>query len=258
MREKRSAMPLILITVIAVIAAALLPPIAQDAGYHRFADQRTLFGIPYFADVLSNLPFIVVGALGLRTLSPGCPPGGLTELMPAYRTFFAGMVLIGVGSLYYHFDPTNATLVWDRLPMTISFMAFFAAIVGEHLSATLGRRLLWPLIILGLGTVLYWHLTEAAGRGDLRPYGLVQFLPMALLPLLLLRHPSRLRGTRYLWAVLAAYALAKGAEAADERIFSLTGFISGHSLKHLLAASGGYAFLLALRRRHPAETVPAG
>ena len=236
----------------------LMPRVAQDPAYHRFADQRTLLGIPHFADVLSNLPFIVVGVLGLRTLIPGCPSGGLTELMPAYRAFFAGMVLVGLGSIYYHFDPTNATLVWDRVPMTISFMAFFAAIVGEHLSPKLGRRVLWPLIILGLGTVLYWRLTEAVSRGDLRPYGLVQFLPLTLMPLILLRHPSRLRGTRYLWAVLAAYALAKGVEAADERIFRLTGFISGHSLKHLLAAGGGYAFLMALRRRHPAETVPAG
>ncbi|MGY6213688.1 ceramidase domain-containing protein [Methylolobus aquaticus] len=255
---QRSAMPLVLITVVAAIAAALLPPIAQDPAYHAFADRRTLLGIPNCADALSNLPFIVVGALGLRSLSSGYPPGGLTELLPAYRAFFAGMVLVGVGSLYYHLDPTNATLVWDRLPMTISFMAFFAAVVGEHLSPALGRRLLWPLVVLGLATVLYWHLTETAGRGDLRPYALVQFLPLALMPLILLRHPSRLQGTRYLWAVLAAYALAKGAEAADAWIFGATGFVSGHSLKHLLAAGGGYAFLLALRQRHPSNCDLAG
>jgi hypothetical protein len=98
---------------------------------------------------------------------------------------------------------------------------------------------------------VYWHLTELAGRGDLRPYVLVQFLPMVLLPLILLRYPSRLNGTGYLWAVLAAYALAKGAEAADESIFAFTGFISGHSVKHLLAAAGGMAFLAALQRRRP-------
>jgi hypothetical protein len=142
--------------------------------------------------------------------------------------------------------------------MTLSFMAFFAAIVGEHLSPALGQRLLWPLSAVGIATVVYWHVTETAGDGDLRPYGLLQFLPLALIPLILLRHPSRLRGTRYLWAVLAAYALAKGAEAADEWIFGLTGFISGHSLKHLLAAGGGMAFLIALRERRPARPDPAG
>ncbi|MBM4200342.1 MAG: hypothetical protein FJ189_03550 [Gammaproteobacteria bacterium] len=214
--------------------------------------------MPNFADSASNLPFILIGVLGLRALSACCPPGGLTELLPVYRAFFAGMVLVGLGSLYYHLAPSNATLVWDRLPMTLSFMAFFAAIVGEHLSPALGRRLLWPLSAVGIATVLYWHVTETAGRGDLRPYGLVQFLPLALMPLILLRHPSRLRSTGYLWAVLAAYALAKGAEAADERIFGLTGVISGHSLKHLLAAGGGLAFLIALRERRPARLDPAG
>jgi hypothetical protein len=130
-------------------------------------------------------------------------------------------------------------------------MAFFSAIVGEHLSTELGQQLLWPLIAIGIAAVMYWHLTELAGRGDLRPYVLVQFLPMVLLPLILLRYPSRLKGTGYLWAVLAAYALAKGAEAADESIFAFTGFISGHSVKHLLAAAGGMAFLAALQRRRP-------
>jgi hypothetical protein len=36
--------------VVAVSLAVLLwmEPVAQDPGYHRFADQRTLFGVPNF------------------------------------------------------------------------------------------------------------------------------------------------------------------------------------------------------------------
>lgn len=251
--RRPSATPLVALSVVAIAGMFLVPPIAQDPAYHAFADQRTLWGIPHCVNALSNLPFMLVGLLGLLALSPGCPAGGLDALLPSYRAFFAGLLLVGLGSLYYHLDPNNATLVFDRLPMTISFMAFFAAIVGEHVSVELGRRLLWPLIGLGIATVVYWHLTERAGHGDLRPYGLVQFLPLLLMPLILLRYPSRFTGTSYLWTVLAAYALAKGAEAADEWIFRTTGFISGHSLKHLLAAAGGYALLLALQRRHPAH-----
>ena len=44
----------------------LLPPISQDQGYHHFADQRTLFGVPNFWNVVSNLPFMAVGSVGLR------------------------------------------------------------------------------------------------------------------------------------------------------------------------------------------------
>ena len=47
-------------------ALLLLPPILQDQNYHRFADERTLFSIPNFWNVISNLPFIAVGAAGLR------------------------------------------------------------------------------------------------------------------------------------------------------------------------------------------------
>jgi hypothetical protein len=43
----------------------LLPPIPQDPSYHQFADQRTLLGIPNFWNVVSNLPFVLVGAIGL-------------------------------------------------------------------------------------------------------------------------------------------------------------------------------------------------
>jgi hypothetical protein len=248
-QSKPSATPLLAIAALAVMALFAWPPIAQDPAYHLLADQRALFGIPHFADTFSNLAFVIVGVLGLRELAAECPAGGLPELMPAYRVFFAGMVLIGLGSIDYHLAPSNAALLWDRLPMTISFMAFFAAIVGEQLSPALARWLLWPLVALGIATVLYWHVTETSGHGDLRPYGLVQFLPMLLLPLLLIRYPSPFSSTAYVWGVLAAYGLAKAAEAADAPLFAITGIISGHTLKHLLAAAGGYAFLMALRGR---------
>jgi hypothetical protein len=134
------------------------------------------------------------------------------------------------------------------------FMAFVSVLVGEHISVTAGRRLLWPLLIAGVGSVLYWQGSEMAGRGDLRPYAIVQFLPMVLIPIIVLLFPSRLSGTGYIWAVLGAYALAKVLEVADGAIFRmLGGVISGHSLKHLVAALGAYVFLIALQRRRLVE-----
>jgi ceramidase len=237
---------------IALLVAAFLycvPPIPQDPEYHNFADHRTVFGIPHFWNVASSLPFVIIGLAGMLRVRRGRLPGGLPDLRASYFLFFLGMLLIGLGSGYYHLAPSNCTLVWDRLPMAISFMALLSAMLGEHWSGQLGRSMLAPLVLLGMLSVLYWYGTELAGHGDLRPYVLVQFLPMLLLPLLLLGFPSAVAGSGYIWAVLAVYALAKIMEWQDAAVLRVLGQVGGHSLKHVSASVAGYVFLLALQRR---------
>jgi Ceramidase len=112
----------------------LLPPIAQDAGYHQFADQRTLLGIPNFWNVISNFPFVVVGAVGLWQFGRD----------RASFVLFLGIFLTGFGSAYYHWNPNNDALFWDRLPMALTFMAILAVAVEERVSAKTGAILLWP------------------------------------------------------------------------------------------------------------------
>ncbi len=233
----------------AIIGMAFVPPIPQDIHYHAFADRRTWLGIPNFLDVISNLPFVVVGLVGLAALRHGPLPGGLAELVTHYRIFFIGVLLTGFGSAYYHLEPNNTTLVWDRLPMTIAFMAFFAALVGESVSLKAGRRLLWPLLLIGILSVIYWHVSELLGRGDLRPYILVQFLPLVLTPYILLAFPSPFTRKHHLWWLVALYVLAKALELTDAFWFELTGIVSGHTLKHLAAALAGYCFYRALMVR---------
>ena len=104
--------------------------------------------------------------------------------------------------------------------------------------------------MLGVGSVVYWHLTEVAGHGELRPYIITQFLPIILIPLILLFFPARLWPARFIWAVLATYVLAKVLELGDQQVFALGHVISGHALKHAAAAFGTYFFLLAVRRRY--------
>ena len=230
--------------------------IPQDSAYHAFADQRSLLGIPNFLNVVSNLGFVVVGALGLRVLARCHVRGGLPELCRIYRLFFLGLLLVGAGSAFYHWEPSNTTLVWDRLPMSLAFMAFFSAMIGERISVTAGRRLLVPLLLAGVLAVAYWHLSEQNGAGDLRPYVLVQFSPMLLVPLMLVLFRGRPGGSGWLWAMLLAYAASKVAESSDAAVLELTGVLSGHTLKHLLAAAGGLLFLGALLRRPPGKAVP--
>jgi len=237
------------ITLLTVIAALLVPPIPQDPEYHSFADQQTIFNIPNFWNVISNLPFIPAGIAGLFLLSRQSVGGGLASQRMGYGVFFLGTTLLGLGSGYYHLEPTNYSLVLDRLPMTLAFMAFVAVIVGENIDATAGRRALLPLLALGLLSVGYWYYTELQGRGDLRLYALVQFLPMLLLPLTLWLFRSPFISNLWVWLAMLCYGAAKIAEAADLPVYEVLG-ISGHSIKHVVAALGVLAFYMALCRRH--------
>lgn len=227
----------------------LVPPIPQDPAYHGFADSRTILGVPNFWNVVSNLPFLLVGLLGLayvvRNGSAVCAAG----LELAYVVFFAGIFLTSIGSAYYHMTPENEPLVWDRLPMTIGFAGLFSIIVGEYFSPRAGRAILIPLLLLGALSVEFWAYTEARGAGDLRAYVVFQFLPMILIPVALLtRHPV-IGDVRYYWIMLVFYLLSKIAEALDATIYSAGQVISGHSLKHVLAAFAAGTLLHALTVR---------
>lgn len=250
-RSKRHFL-LMSVSLVAIVAMFFVAPIAQDLSYHQFADQQTLFSIPHFWNVVSNLPFIWVGLIGLTVLrkkNNNALTGMLPELRMAYITFFIGVFLTGFGSSYYHWNPINATLLWDRLPMTISFMAFFTVIIGENISIPLAKILFYPLVFLGIVSAVYWIVTESNGAGDLRPYALVQFLPVLLIPLILWLYPSPFNGQRYIVYVIGAYVVAKLMEHFDHQIFEVLGMMSGHAIKHVVAAVGTYYFYLALKRR---------
>ncbi len=246
---------------VALVAVTLLPPIPQDPAYHDFADRRRLLGIPNVLNVLSNVPFVLVGALGWTfLLRQGRPraDGPVTESWErsAFGILFAGIGLTGVGSAYYHLAPGNVTLFWDRLPLTIVFMSLFAVVIAERIGLAAGRRLLPLLLLIGAGSVLYWLLGELSGAGDLRPYGLVQFFPLVAIPLLLLLFPPRYTRGADLVGALAWYALAKLFELLDAQIFAAGGIVSGHTLKHLASAVAMYWILRMVERRRPLSGSP--
>jgi len=246
----------IIVTLVAVsiIAVFSMDPIAQDPGYHNFADQRSIISIPNFYNVLSNLPFIIIGIAGMQLVASGRASGGLAELKDVYLTFFVGVFLTGFGSAYYHYHPDNQTLLWDRLPMTIAFMALFSAIIGEYISSRMALKLFVPLLLSGIISVIYWYVTELNGNGDLRAYALVQFLPALLIPLIPWLFNTKLNGNKYIWGILGTYALSKFMEFFDAPIYSKLGIISGHSLKHVIAAFGALIFYWALRDRRTLPT----
>lgn len=249
---------LILLSAILITAVFFIDPIAQDPSYHEFADRRSLLGVPNFWNVLSNIPFLLVGAAGVYFSRSRNRPGMMADMYLAYLVFFTGIFLTGLGSAYYHYAPGNETLVWDRLPMTLGFMGLLTIIVGEHISQPAAKRMLIPLLIIGAASVVYWNMTEARGAGDLRPYAVVQFLPMILIPLILMMYRSVYDNVDFLWIVIVLYALAKLFEYFDFATFEFGQLISGHSIKHFLAAIAPIVFLYGLDRRRLriTETAP--
>lgn len=226
------------VTLAGIIVALIAPPIAQDPAYHAFADARTIAGVPNFWNVASNLGFALAGLWGLGKRNDLA----FATLRPAYAIFCTAVVCVGFGSGYYHYAPSTLSLVWDRLPMAVAFMALFASVVADRLDAELGKALLWPLLVLGVASVLYWAWTERSGVGDLRAYALVQFLPVLLMPLMLMLCPGSDSSASWLWATFALYVVAKLTEHFDVAIYTALG-LSGHSIKHLLS---GLAVLFAI------------
>lgn len=252
---RRSKLFVIAVVTLAAVATVMaLPPIPQSQGYHNFADRRSLLGIPNFLDVTSNAAFLLVGALGLLFLSrrresnPETPFAERAEQWP-YATLFLGIALTGLGSAHYHLAPNNARLLWDRLPMTIAFTAILSAIITERIGVKVGVSSLLPLVAVGIGSVVYWQVTELGGRGDLRPYALVQFYPVLAIPLIMFLFPSRYTRSADLLGAAALYAVAKACEAFDAQIFAVGRIVSGHTLKHLAAATATYLILRMLQKR---------
>ena len=227
-------------------ALLLVPAVAQDRGYHHFSDCRKIASVPNFYNVISNFLFLIFGSVGLFITLYLRERTTKDLMLPANLSFFTGIFLTGIGSSYYHLDPSLDTLVWDRLPMTITFMAFFSIIISEHIDLVAGRKFLPHLLFLGIMSVVYWYKTEQNGQGDLRPYILVQFLPLLLIPIILLLFRSESQFAFYYWCMLLVYALAKTFECFDAEVFSCAKIISGHSLKHLFASLTPLIYLLKL------------
>ena len=219
-----------------------LAPIPQDTDYHLFVDTRSYLGIPNGLNVLTNIPFLLIGILGLGF----CLRATLGPARYAWTMLFVGLGLVSAGSAYYHWNPNNGTLFWDRLPITIGFMSLFAALIGEYVDQRLGKTLLLPAVSIGVVSVLYWHWTD-----DLRFYIWVQLFPLLTIPTVMLLFPKTYSHSWLLLAGFTCYVLAKVAEMYDGAVFASTAnSVSGHSLKHLFAAAGSYCVYQMLRSRH--------
>jgi hypothetical protein len=221
------------------------PVITQDLTYHQFIDDRSFFGIPNAMDVLSNFFFLIAGILGVREILS--QKSLLTRR--SWFWFFLSIILVAPGSAYYHLAPDNSTLVWDRLPMSMGFMALYTLLLSEHISLKFEKFL--PLAVFtGFFSVLTWVVTT-----DLRFYFWIQFSSFVTIPIILLLFPSRFTRKYFYLIALLIYGAAKWAEVKDSEIFYATHEVmSGHTLKHILAAIG-LTFLWWMVRTREEESV---
>jgi hypothetical protein len=230
-------------------------PIEQWASYHHFADVHALWGMPNAANVLSNLPFLVIGVWGWVALwRQGRVHPTPRPSFHAWSVFAFSIACTCWGSAYYHWAPDNASLLWDRLPIAWACASLSAALLAERVDARFGRA--WPLFAaLAIATlsVFYWWWTLSPQGplpgGDLRPYLFVQFLPMLLVPLvfglkLAALHPLAIPA-RAAWWALGLYAIAKLVEVGDQAVLEHLHMVGGHPLKHLFAAAGAAILMRA-------------
>lgn len=226
------------------------PRIAQPLSYHNFADKREFFGIDYASDVLSNLFFLLFGVWGLKVafVDPLQKTSKCEKVL--WAIFFGSSIAVSLLSGYYHLDPDNFRLFFDRMAMSVLVMSFFSLMIAERVSPKIGCKIAPYLLILGVCSVIYWITTEFKGDGDLRPYAMFQMTPFAVLLPLIAFFPSIHKGQGYLYEAFVFYGLAKICENFDVKLFDVSGgIVSGHTLKHLLSSLSVFTLVLYLKKR---------
>jgi hypothetical protein len=240
-----------LITATCCLAMLVYGPIAQTGNYHAFADDSELMGIPHGGDVISNLGFAIVGFWGILNLWPQRQHPAIKRSFHPYVIFLVGLILTACGSSYYHLQPDDYRLLWDRLPIALACAGLLAAVWSE--TALIEGRALTVTVLLSLysvGSVLWWYITELNGQGDLRPYLLLQILPILLIPIWQGLYHSAMLDRLWFAAALLLYIVAKIAEVYDHAVLEVTNHIvSGHTIKHFLATAAAAAIVYRLIQR---------
>jgi len=226
----------------ALLAAAFVAgPFLKSLTTEWYADGRPFLGIPNFLNVVSNAAFLAIGVAGL-VLCARMPRG--EPALAAWGVFYAGMVLTCCGSTWYHLAPSDDGIVWDRLGMVVAFVGLGAALIAESIRAPIPVPLLALALLFAAGSVLWWHAS-----GDLRIYAWVQLAPLACAATALALRWLVPQLAKLLAISLGLYVVAKIAETFDAGVYRLSAHaVSGHTLKHLLAAASA-AVLLAWQWR---------
>ena len=217
---------------LAALAMLVHGPIHQPEGYHAFADARPLAGIPNAADVLSNIGFALAGFWGLWMFRTPGARRALGASWPGYGLFLVSLLLVALGSTWYHLEPDDARLVWDRLPIALACAGLLAGAFADTHIRPYSLRLVAGLAAFAAASVWWWTATA-----DLRPYLLLQGAPLVLIPLWQARGQTPFAERAAFGFAFLLYVAAKIAELGDHAIYEVLGAMSGHTIKHMLSAA---------------------
>jgi len=212
------------------VLRVVLGPLPQSAAYHDLADTRRLGSIARAGDVLTNLAILAAGIFGATR---GRKLRADDDERLAWRVLVAATIATALGSAWYHLAPSDATLVWDRLPMAIVMASILALALADRVDARFAREALLPFGAVGIASVAWW-----AATGDLTLYAVVRVGTGAAIVVLLILRPGRTRGAGWLWSAVALDVVMTLVERNDRSVWTATGeLVSGHNVKHLLAGA---------------------
>ncbi|MCL2871891.1 MAG: alkaline phytoceramidase [Betaproteobacteria bacterium] len=238
-----------LLVVAMMVALYFYGPISQPLSYHHFADQRTIDGVPHAADVWSNLGFALVGLWGLIRLFPKRHLPQLHQGWPGYALFLIALIATAAGSSFYHWAPDNFRLIWDRLPIALACAGLLAAVHCETRRTGEGWTAAAALGLIAVASVGWWYVSDQLGQDDLRPYILLQCLPLVLIPLWQSAYRAPTADRKAFLLAIGCYVLAKAAELGDHALFDVLQVVSGHTLKHLFATLASAIIVWRLTQR---------
>lgn len=230
-------------TMLLMVGLFLISMIGQALGmfhlsghYHEFIDSRGFFGIDRFFDTVSNIGFLIVGALFVKEIF-------LKDQKDFNLILIAiGSILVFFGSSFYHLLPTDARLLWDRLPISMVFAGIlsYSLFANNLIPEKYKNKFNVGYLLFSICSVVFWYVGSLQQQTWLGPYVFVQFGGILTLIYIALKGENK-SFNKKIWAVLMWYILAKLCEHFDQSIFNLTHeLFSGHTLKHVFAAIALY------------------
>lgn len=241
---------LVIVAMLIIVSTCMMPRFSQSIQYHNFADKRSLFNVSNFFDVVSNFPILLVGVLGLRGIIKNQFKYLSIQEKKLWMIFFGAVIFVSIFSAYYHLEPNNWRLTFDRLAISVVVMSFLSLIIYERVDQNLAVKLAPYLIFSGILSVIYWIFSENLDRGDLRFYALIQLGSVFIVLFIFALFPSKYKQQHCLYLAITCFALSKFSEGYDNEIFRFScGWISGHSLKHFLSALSLYLVYFYLLKR---------
>lgn len=235
---------------IALVVALMLlhGPIAQPEQYHTFADLSLWAGIPHAADVMSNLGFAAVALWGALRLWPQRNHPAIRAGWLGYGVFLISLLLTSFGSTYYHLAPDDWRLVWDRLPIALACAGLLAGVRAQLVPRANVNVEVIALAAFAVASVAWWYVGQRSGVGDLRPYLMLQIAPLVLIPLWQAVYGADRADRLWFGFAVVLYVLAKTAEVHDHEMHSALGWITGHTIKHVLASAAAWVLVARLIR----------